>query len=110
MVVNRWMACKRDRQLIRREVQVHSSLAHPNITPLHYVYDTPKAVYLVMEYTRAKLLLEYLQEHKRLSEDQARCIILQILDALGYCLMQQVGNASGDRKSVSHVNLLHLMN
>lgn len=51
---------QRKKQAIR-EIKILSKLDHPNIVKLHESIDTPKYVYLVMEYARGESLHSHLK-------------------------------------------------
>lgn len=93
---------------IRREIQIMSSVRHPNIIHIYEVFENREKMVLVMEYAAGGELYDYLSERKVLSEDEARRIFRQIATAIYYChkhnichrdlkleniLLDEVGNA-----------------
>ncbi|EFN79779.1 NUAK family SNF1-like kinase 1 [Harpegnathos saltator] len=93
---------------IRREIQIMSSVQHPNIIHIYEVFENREKMVLVMEYAAGGELYDYLSERKVLSEHEARRIFRQIATAVFYChkhkichrdlkleniLLDQVGNA-----------------
>ncbi|XP_014210344.1 uncharacterized protein LOC106640733 [Copidosoma floridanum] len=93
---------------IRREIQIMSSVEHPNIIHIYEVFENKEKMVLVMEYAAGGELYDYLSEHKILPEDEARRIFRQICTAVYYChkhkichrdlklenvLLDQMGNA-----------------
>ena len=63
-----------------------SKLDHANIVKLHESIDTPKYVYLVMEYARGESLHAHLKSmpSRQFAEEKARRLIKQLLMALDY--------------------------
>ncbi|XP_011867469.1 PREDICTED: uncharacterized protein LOC105561778 isoform X2 [Vollenhovia emeryi] len=93
---------------IRREIQIMSSVQHPNIIHIYEVFENREKMVLVMEYAAGGELYDYLSERKVLGEHEARRIFRQIATAVFYChkhkichrdlkleniLLDQVGNA-----------------
>lgn len=92
---------------IRREVQIMSSVKHPNIIHiyegmfklyrniLYYiltfyfllsaVFENREKMVLVMEFAAGGELYDYLSERKVLSEEEARRIFRQVATAVYYC-------------------------
>ncbi|KOC68821.1 NUAK family SNF1-like kinase 1 [Habropoda laboriosa] len=93
---------------IRREIQIMSSVQHPNIIHIYEVFENREKMVLVMEYAAGGELYDYLSERKVLTEHEARRIFRQIATAVFYChkhkichrdlkleniLLDQLGNA-----------------
>jgi serine/threonine protein kinase len=70
---------------IRREIQIMSSVQHPNIIHIYEVFENKEKMVLVMEYAAGGELYDYLSERKVLSEDEARRIFRQVASAVYYC-------------------------
>ncbi|XP_075236599.1 nuak family kinase 1 [Lycorma delicatula] len=70
---------------IRREIQIMSSVQHPNIIHIYEVFENREKMVLVMEYAAGGELYDYLSEKKVLTEDEARRIFRQIATAIYYC-------------------------
>lgn len=70
---------------IRREIQIMSSVQHPNIIHIYEVFENKDKMVLVMEYAAGGELYDYLSERKVLLEDEARRIFRQIATACYYC-------------------------
>ncbi|XP_055375000.1 5'-AMP-activated serine/threonine-protein kinase catalytic subunit alpha [Condylostylus longicornis] len=70
---------------IRREVQIMSSVQHPNIIHIYEVFENREKMVLVMEFAAGGELYDYLSERKVLTEDEARRIFRQIATAVYYC-------------------------
>ncbi|XP_060642926.2 serine/threonine-protein kinase SIK2 [Anolis sagrei] len=70
---------------IYREVQIMKMLDHPHIIKLYQVMETKSMLYLVTEYAKNGEIFDYLANHGRLSESEARRKFWQILSAVEYC-------------------------
>ncbi|XP_015838756.1 protein piccolo isoform X2 [Tribolium castaneum] len=70
---------------IRREIQIMSSVQHPNIIHIYEVFENREKMVLVMEYAAGGELYDYLSERKILDENEARRIFRQIATACYYC-------------------------
>jgi serine/threonine protein kinase len=70
---------------IRREVQIMSSVQHPNIIHIYEVFENKEKMVLVMEFAAGGELYDYLSERKVLSEEEARRVFRQIATAIYYC-------------------------
>ncbi|XP_046394484.1 serine-rich adhesin for platelets [Ischnura elegans] len=70
---------------IRREIQIMSSVQHPNIIHIYEVFENREKMVLVMEYAAGGELYDYLSERKVLAETEARRIFRQISTAVYYC-------------------------
>lgn len=68
-----------------REVRIMKMLNHPNIVRLYEVIDTPKELYLIMEYASGGEVFDYLVAHGRMKEKEARRHFRQITLAVDYC-------------------------
>ncbi|KAI9193352.1 serine/threonine-protein kinase MARK1-like protein [Polychytrium aggregatum] len=68
-----------------REVRIMKLLNHPHIVRLYEVIDTPKELYLIMEYAAGGEIFDYLVAHGRMKEKEARRHFRQIISAIEYC-------------------------
>ena len=59
------MACNYDD--FKLEVEIQSSLKHPNIVELKDSYQTPEQYVIVLEYCKGGTLLDYVVKHGKLS-------------------------------------------
>lgn len=68
----------------RREIEIQSSLNHPNISRLYgYFYDH-KNVYLILEYSLQGELYHHLKAQRRFNEIRASAYVYQVASALIY--------------------------
>eukprot|EP00093_Oithona_nana_P004102 04102.XXX_99616_91862_1 [CDS] Oithona nana genome sequencing. len=70
---------------IRREIQIMSSVQHPNIIHIYEVFENKEKMVLVMEIAAGGELYDYLSERKCLEENEARRVFRQIACAVYYC-------------------------
>ena len=61
-----------------REIEILRLLRHPHIIRLYEVIDTPKKIYLVMEYAKLGDLAVYMESIGKLQEEEARKIFQQV--------------------------------
>ncbi|RKO96071.1 Pkinase-domain-containing protein, partial [Caulochytrium protostelioides] len=73
-----------------REVRIMKLLNHPNIIRLYEVIDTPKELYLALEYAPGGEIFDYLVAHGRMKEKDARRHFHQIVSAVDYCHSRRV--------------------
>ena len=68
-----------------REVRIMKLLNHPHIVKLYEVIDTPKELYLIIEYASGGEVFDYLVAHGKFKEVDARKKFRQIISAIEYC-------------------------
>ena len=88
-VIDHKMLFTNDRELekINREIKIMKKLNHPHIVRLNEVIQLPekKATCLVLEYMKGGELFNYIVAKKRLPEQEACRLFLQMLSAVEYC-------------------------
>ncbi|KAL5727140.1 non-specific serine/threonine protein kinase [Ranunculus cassubicifolius] len=70
---------------LRREMQIQSTLNHPNILRLFGWFHDDERIFLILEYAHGGELYKLLQKFGHLSEKQAATYILSLTKALAYC-------------------------
>lgn len=70
---------------IEREIIIMKLLTHPNVLRLYDVWETSKALYLVLEYVEAGELFDLLVERGPLHEQEAVKYFRQIVLGTAYC-------------------------
>jgi len=78
---------KMDKEGLQRvyfEAEIMQKLQHKNILQIKNITEDNENVYIVMKYARNGDLLEYLNSKKRLTEEEAREIFIQLIEALEY--------------------------
>ncbi|CAL1527952.1 unnamed protein product [Lymnaea stagnalis] len=70
---------------VYREVQIMKLINHNHIIKLYQVMETKNMLYLVSEYAPNGEIFDYIAQHGRMSEADARKKFWQILSAVEYC-------------------------
>ena len=60
-----------DVERVAREIHILKLIRHPNIIQLYEIIETPKQLYLIMEYASGGELFDYIVKHTRLKEKEA---------------------------------------
>ncbi|GAA5974520.1 hypothetical protein JCM11641_002072 [Rhodosporidiobolus odoratus] len=69
---------------VRREIEIQSHLAHPNILRLHGYFHDDKRIFLILEFAGKGELYKQLHRCGRFSEKRSSRYIAQMADALSY--------------------------
>jgi serine/threonine protein kinase len=72
------------RTRLRREIAFLEKMEHPFVAEFFQVIESDQDYYLVMEYVENGNLLNYVNTHGRLAEDQARRYFAQLVSVLEY--------------------------
>jgi serine/threonine protein kinase len=72
------------RERFLREAQTSAQLAHPGIVPIYMVDEAEGLVFFIMALVEGETLGQRLARERRLPIDQARRILMDVADALGY--------------------------
>jgi 5'-AMP-activated protein kinase catalytic alpha subunit len=59
-------------------------IRHPNIIQLYEIIETPKQLYLIMEYAQSGELFDYIAKHSKVKEPLAVQFFHQILAGVEY--------------------------
>lgn len=73
-----------ERERLLREARTIANLSHPAIIPLLAFGETPSTVFMVMPYVGGETLADVLARDGSVSATEARRILIEITDALGY--------------------------
>lgn len=60
-----------DVERVAREIHILKLIRHPNIIQLYEIIETPKALYLIMEYASGGELFDYIVANTKLKESEA---------------------------------------
>lgn len=78
------------RKKVLQEVYILKNIKHSNVIRLLEVFESPKHLLIVMEYSGGGDLLKYIKKHGRLSENKAREYFIQIVYGLAHCHWRSV--------------------
>ncbi|KAK4859591.1 hypothetical protein QYF36_008237 [Acer negundo] len=70
---------------LRREMEIQTSLRHPNILRLYGWFHDDDRIFLILEYAHRGELYQLLRKNGHLSEKQAATYIASLTNALAYC-------------------------
>ena len=69
---------------VKSEISILKIVRHKNIIKLYEVIETPKKIYLIMEYCEGGELFDYIVKKQHLTERQACVFFQEIIDSLEY--------------------------
>jgi serine/threonine protein kinase len=78
------------RQRFEIEIRTHQVMHHPGIVQLHDLYKDDNNFYVILEFCANGELFQYIVDQGRLSEQEARVLTVQMLQALKYVQSQGV--------------------
>ncbi|CDW82045.1 protein kinase domain containing protein [Stylonychia lemnae] len=73
-----------DVERVAREIHILKLIRHPNIIQLYEIIETPKQLYLIMEYASGGELFDYIVANTRLKEEEACKYFQQIIAGVDY--------------------------
>lgn len=73
-----------DVERVAREIHILKMIRHPNIIQLYEIIETPKQLYLIMEYANGGELFDYIVKNQRVKEPQALQFFHQIIGGVEY--------------------------
>ena len=73
-----------DVERVSREIQILKRVRHKNIIHLYEVIDTPRQIYLMMEFLDGGELFDYIVAHQRVKEPEAADFFCQIVRGVDY--------------------------
>jgi len=78
------------RKKIWLEKDLMASLSHPFLVNLLYAFQNQEFLVLLMDLVAAGDLSEFVLTKKRLTADQVRFVVMEVVCVIGYCHMQNV--------------------
>ena len=73
-----------DVERVSREIHILKLTRHPNIIQLYEIIETPKQLYLIMEYADGGELFDYIVNKSKVEEIEAWIIFQQIISGIDY--------------------------
>lgn len=73
-----------DVERVAREIHILKMIRHPNIIQLYEIIETPKQLYLIMEYASGGELFDYIVTNSRIKELEACILFQQIIAGVEY--------------------------
>lgn len=78
------------RKKVLQEVYILKNIKHSNVIRLLEVFESPKHLLIVMEYSGGGDLLKYIKKHGRMDEQKAREYFIQVVYGLAHCHCRSV--------------------
>ena len=80
------------RNTVKNEILILKHLDHDNIMKMYEVIDTPKNLYLVLEYINGISLLQYIKQKNEHKIDEKTCknFFYQIVKGINYCQLKNI--------------------
>jgi 5'-AMP-activated protein kinase catalytic alpha subunit len=85
-----------DMERLRRELKIMQTISHPHIVQMYEVLETPRDVFIVLEFASGGELLKYISTHQRVREAEACRFFQQSIAGLEY--LHSLGIAHRDLK------------
>ena len=69
---------------VAREIHILKLIRHPNVCQIYEIIETPKQLYLIMEYAPGGELFDYIVTNQRVKEKEACKFFHQIISGVEY--------------------------
>ena len=79
-----------DYQSVRQEINILKSVKHKHIVQLYDVLQTPRHIFIIMEYCEGKDFMDYILSKNYLTESEALKYFQQLINALFYLHSQNI--------------------
>jgi 5'-AMP-activated protein kinase catalytic alpha subunit len=73
-----------DVERVKREIHILTRVRHPNVIRLYEVIDSPRHIFLIMEFVKGGELFDYIVKAGRVQDEQACRIFHHILNGVDY--------------------------
>jgi polo-like kinase 1 len=80
----------RDINKIENEVAILAEMDHPSVARMNRFFEDEENVYIVMELCENKSMIELLKVRQRLTEDEVKSYISQLIEGLKYLHQNQI--------------------
>jgi len=74
-----------DKDRVEKEIKILKMIRHNNLIQVYQIIQTPKLIYIVMEYSKGKDLFNHIVNNKRIKEDEACHYFQQIIEGVDFC-------------------------
>ena len=81
---------KENWKMIVQEIDILREVDHPNIVKIFEFFESMTHFYIVMEFCHGKLLFQHFEGKKRVNEQEAAKIMVQVLEALHYLHQRKI--------------------
>ena len=81
-----------DLLLIQKEISILKIVKHKHIAQLYQIMETPRYIYIIMEYCEGKDLMDYIITKTRLTEMESLKLFQQLISALTYLHNQNIAH------------------
>jgi len=104
-----------DVERVKREIHILTRVRHPNVIRLYEVIDSPRHIFLIMEFVPGGELFEYIVEQGRVPEAKAKEFFHHIVNGVDYFhnkgivhrdLKVRSRRTTGDMKRNVHISAL----
>ena len=73
-----------DKTKTKRELEIISSINHPNIIKVYKTFETEEAFFIIMDYIKTGDLYEYISKKEKLSNEESSLIFYQIFSTIEF--------------------------
>ena len=81
-----------DYQLVKQELSILKIVKHKNIVQLYEILETPRHIFIIMEYCEGGDIMNYILTRERLSENESLKFFHQLINALYYLHSQNIAH------------------
>ena len=74
-----------DKDRVEKEIKILKMIRHNNLIQVYQIIQTPKLIYIIMEYSSGKDLFNHIVSSKKLKEDEACLYFQQIIEGVDFC-------------------------
>ncbi|CAD8052449.1 unnamed protein product [Paramecium primaurelia] len=79
-----------DIERVTKEIQILKKVRHPNLVQLYEIIETPKQLFLVMEYVNGGELFDYIVQNQRIKDVEAIRFYSQLISGIEYLHKLQI--------------------
>ena len=84
IIKKKYLCNKEEKEMVKREVEIHQRLKHSNIVSLLETYESKTNLYLVLELCNSGTLEDFMYCKKRVKEAESCVLMTQVFDAVVY--------------------------